>query len=302
MAKKHDIPLRSTTRLRYKPIPSFQQQQQQQAIPKSTTKKPPRLAPLLIGGALLYATATYVSMIVFKSKSDTTPSLPPSSSLVKNDENDEPVTPTNFDTSTIWESVAKKYDKEIGMDEKVMGIGLLRRWLIKQAKGDVLEVSSGTGRNFDYYQPEQIQTLTITDDHPTMLQQSQEKFKQYQDKFHKTFVEFKRANVDQLELMDNDDKDMINKKYDTVVDTFGLCSCRDPVKALVTMADACKSEESRILLLEHGRSHYQWLNRLLDKNVDQHVKKWGKNENISVERKRRKKNYRMRARARAREL
>jgi methyltransferase OMS1 len=32
-----------------------------------------------------------------------------------------------------------------------MGIKLLRRWLVKSAKGRVLEVSAGTGRNLPYY-------------------------------------------------------------------------------------------------------------------------------------------------------
>ncbi|CAO3589387.1 unnamed protein product [Absidia cylindrospora] len=149
-----------------------------------------------------------------------------------------------------------------------MGIGLLRQWLVGQAKGDVLEVSTGTGRNFNYYKPNQVDSLTVTDDHPSMLQAAQSKFKQYQTKFHNTFVSFQSANVDCPESLEK-------KRYDTVVDTFGLCSCGDPAGALVSMADACKSDESRILLLEHGRSHYDWLNRLLDTNVDQHVKKWG---------------------------
>ncbi|CAO3632230.1 unnamed protein product [Cunninghamella blakesleeana] len=274
MVKKHDIPLRPSARLRYKPIPTTH-------IPphntQSTGTKKPKLAPLLIGGALLYVTATYVSMIVFKSKSDTANTISHSTTNANTDQppiatntTEAPVTPSNFDTKNIWEQVARKYDQEIGLDEKVMGIGLLRRWLIRKAKGDVLEVSSGTGRNFDYYQADQVTSLTVTDDHPSMIEQSQEKFiHHYKEKFHQTFVQFKKATIDEPATMDK-------KKYDTVVDTFGLCSCRDPVEALVSMADACKSEQSRILLLEHGRSHYHWLNHLLDKNVDQHVKKWGK--------------------------
>jgi len=58
------------------------------------------------------------------------------------------------------------------------------------------------------------------------------------------------------------------------VDTFGLCSFDDPVKALNEMRRVCK-DDGQILLLEHGRSHYDWLNRVLDVNSQKHTEKWG---------------------------
>lgn len=285
MVKKQNITFQPTQRLKYKPIPSSSNQRTNPpSAAATTTAKRPRLAPILLGGAFLYVTATYVSMIVFKSKQDTTldqpqqqqpsdPSSPSDALTTKKADGTivtQQVTPKNFDTRTIWGQVADRYDDEIGWDEKVMGIGLLRRWLVGQAKGDVLEVSTGTGRNFDYYKPAQVNSLTLTDDHPAMLKSAETKFtKHHQSKFHDAFkATFTPANVEALD----------ENGFDTVVDTFGLCSCGDPAAALVSMAEACKSDESRILLLEHGRSHYDWLNRLLDTNVDQHVKKWGNDE------------------------
>jgi methyltransferase OMS1 len=107
-----------------------------------------------------------------------------------------------------------------------------------------------------------------------MLEQAQSKFEQYSDKFKQAFVNFQKADIQDIDnLTTNDGKP---QKFDTVIDTFGLCSCSDPVEALVSLANACKdSEDSRILLLEHGKSHYDWLNNLLDKNADKHVSKWG---------------------------
>lgn len=97
-----------------------------------------------------------------------------------------------------------------------------------------------------------------------MLQVAERKFEAYRDRFRQAF--FRQANVE----------DEAVSTYDTVVDTFGLCSCSDPEEALISMAKACKpSPESRILLLEHGRSHYDWLNRILDTNVEKHVHRWG---------------------------
>ena len=47
-----------------------------------------------------------------------------------------------------FNSVAEKYDDQIGRDEVVMGINMLRRSLLYfHAKGTVLEVGAGTGRN-----------------------------------------------------------------------------------------------------------------------------------------------------------
>ncbi|KAG2234557.1 hypothetical protein INT48_000460 [Thamnidium elegans] len=205
----------------------------------------PKLAPILMGGTLLYVTATYVSMLVFKSKNDT------NDMIAGNGPEDPTVTPKSFDTTGVWANVAKKYDDEINWDEIIMGMGLLR------------QVSTGTGRNFSYYKPDQVTSATFTDRHEPMLDQAKEKFESYRDKFHHAF--FKTASVEEKH----------SKKYDTIVDTFGLCSCQDPVEALVQLADQCKSTESRVLLLEHGRSHYDWLNRLLDTNLDKHVKQWG---------------------------
>ncbi|KAI7849961.1 hypothetical protein BDC45DRAFT_447908 [Circinella umbellata] len=201
-------------------------------------------------------------MLVFKSKSDTANQNDPE----KRDQQQQQKSAENFDTSPVWEKIAKSYDKEIDWDELIMGIGVMRRFLIGQAKGDVLEVSTGTGRNFDYYKPEQTDSIRYTDRNQGMLAEATSKFDKFKDNFHKTFVEFKQGNVNEQPA----------GRFNTVVDTFGLCSCGDPEEALISMADACKpNEESRILLLEHGRSHYDWLNRILDSNVDKHVTKWG---------------------------
>lgn len=66
--------------------------------------------------------------------------------------------------------------------------------------------------------------------------------------------------------------------FDTVVDTFGLCSYEDPVAALREMARVCKrgDQRGRILLIEHGRSQsHAWLTNILDKHARPHAAKWG---------------------------
>ncbi|MEW5311585.1 MAG: hypothetical protein WDW38_003290 [Sanguina aurantia] len=62
--------------------------------------------------------------------------------------------------------------------------------------------------------------------------------------------------------------------FDTVVDTFGLCSHEDPVLVLREAARVCKPG-GLILLLEHGKSSSDWLNSQLDESASQHHNKWG---------------------------
>lgn len=63
--------------------------------------------------------------------------------------------------------------------------------------------------------------------------------------------------------------------FDTVVDTFGLCSYDDPVAVLKEMNRVCKPD-GRILLLEHGRSKtWSFITKYLDNNAERHAKNWG---------------------------
>ncbi|KDO32703.1 hypothetical protein SPRG_02403 [Saprolegnia parasitica CBS 223.65] len=62
-----------------------------------------------------------------------------------------------------------KYDQEIGTDETMAGIGLMRRFLLKHAQGSILEVAAGTGRNLPYYAPEA--DVLLTDLSASMLAQ-----------------------------------------------------------------------------------------------------------------------------------
>lgn len=157
--------------LKYKPIYT-------PPPPPPPPKQRPKLGPILIGGTLLYVTATYVSMLVFKSKNDT-------NDIVAGKTEKPSVTPATFDTANVWESVAKKYDQEIGWDEVVMGVGLLRRWLIGKAKvspvGAMVRVNQGERELKDVmcremcwkYPQAQAATLTTTTQIKSILSHSQ---------------------------------------------------------------------------------------------------------------------------------
>lgn len=66
-----------------------------------------------------------------------------------------------------------------------------------------------------------------------------------------------------------------DKKYDTVVQTFGLCSVSDPLALLKNMASVVKPETGRIILLEHGKGWSDWINKKLDAWAPQHFNRYG---------------------------
>ena len=166
-----------------------------------------------------------------------------------------------------FHQIAYAYDDEIGKDELVMGINLLRRALLYfHAKGRTLEVGAGTGRNLGYY-PDVVSKIILTDTSDRMLLRARKKL----EKMSKSDQDrHEVAIVDAANLKDYDDD-----AFDTVVDTFGLCSFDDPVAVLNELQRVCHPN-GKILLLEHGRSKsYEGLSKYLDKNAERHAKNWG---------------------------
>jgi methyltransferase OMS1, mitochondrial len=174
-----------------------------------------------------------------------------------------------------FNDIAARYDAMIDMDERVMGMTLLRRYLLyRHAKGTVLEMAAGTGRNLSYYLPRKVDRVVLTDASDPMLQQAQQKILQLRKEEEdnvptKNKPQFAVLQADSTHLTFRD------HTFDTVVDTFGLCSFDDPVAVLKEMQRVCKPD-GKILLLEHGRStSWQWVNKILDHNVERHAKNWG---------------------------
>ena len=81
----------------------------------------------------------------------------------------EPKEPkTREETRSIYNRMAKAYDQEIGMEERLIGIGKQRKALAELATGVTLEVGCGTGRNLAYY-PATLSHITLTDFSPNMI-------------------------------------------------------------------------------------------------------------------------------------
>jgi methyltransferase OMS1 len=192
-----------------------------------------RRAALLVAGGGIYATAVYFTF-QFLSTSDEDNKLV----AVKDSHVHNPLRTLTF------QKIAPSYDDQIDKDEIVMGIKLLRRSLLYfHAKGTVLEIGAGTGRNLPYY-PSQVNKVVLTDTSDQMLLRAWNKLQASSDSFRDRFKIFV-ADASRLPYS--------NDSFDTVVSTFGLCSFNDPVAVLREMQRMCKPG-GKILLLEHGRS------------------------------------------------
>ncbi|KAJ3213292.1 Methyltransferase-like protein 7B [Dinochytrium kinnereticum] len=165
----------------------------------------------------------------------------------------------------VYSNLAKTYDKSIEWDEWLLGLKSKRSSLLKQAKGDVIELAAGTGRNVEHYPPKVLlKSITFTDGNEHMLEQAFQKYASHRSSLPPTT----------FSIQDSSSIPHSAASFDTVVDTFGLCSFSDPVASLKEMKRVCRAD-GKILLLEHGRSTWGWLNSALDKSAMDHAKEWG---------------------------
>lgn len=178
------------------------------------------------------------------------------------------------DTTEFYDEKASEYDDSIKWEERGVLMGMRRRWLMKQLSGDVLEVACGTGRNIPYLSPELIRSITFLDSSKNMVNITQEKFRKAYPKFKNVAFTVGKAE-DLVNLADD------HVKYDTIVEAFGLCAHEDPVKALKNMASLLKPG-GRIVLLEHGRSKWDFINNHLDFKSEKRMKTWACRWNLDI--------------------
>jgi methyltransferase OMS1 len=195
------------------------------------------------------------------------------------------------DVSDRYNTTAPTFDADVELSEKAMGLGKKRRDLVQMARGNVLEVSCGTGRNLPFYELGErrgadkdgrasvigCRTVTFLDLSPQMVAITKEKF----EKLHPTFqgVEFQAGDAGCVGPPTVSRAGSVNEDlplyFDTVLQTMGLCSMPDPAATLRHLGSVTEPVRGQILLLEHGRSHYDWLNRILDNLAPAHADRHG---------------------------
>ena len=241
--------------------------------------------PLLRGGLAAFAAGGTLAALGVKKETGEGPTLSdptssPSSSII---------TPS----LATFNAIAPSYDARIDREEFFMGIPLLRRFLIRKARGDVLEVACGTGRNLPFYRSPAVTSLTLADPSAGMLAVAAGAAEDREDEASTPPVSLVRVSAEELTTAGEGPTvgpasarwpaprsappvgRVPARAFDTVVDTFGLCSMTDPVAGLKQLAAAC-APGGRILLLEHGRSgKWGWLDARLDAGAHSHAAKWG---------------------------
>ena len=137
----------------------------------------------------------------------------------------------------IYDKMADRYDGMIRLSERLfMGDG--RRWVCSQARGDVLEIAVGTGRNLPFY-PQEVR-LTGVDLSPAMLAVARQRAQTLG-----RAVDLRVGNAQALDFPD--------ASFDTVVCTLSLCTIPDDRRAVAEAVRVLRSG-GRLLLLEHVRS------------------------------------------------
>lgn len=120
--------------------------------------------------------------------------------------------------------------------------------LIREARGRVLEIGVGTGKNLPFYDPASTTEMVGIDLNPGMLARARSKPC--------------RVPVTLLE-MDAQRLEFPDASFDTVLASYVFCSIPDPIAALREAARVCRPD-GRILLLEHVRIDRPIIGPLMD--------------------------------------
>lgn len=188
--------------------------------------------------------------------------------------------PKPSDTTVKFEQMGAEYDNIINMDERIMFMGSKRRNLVSNLTGDVLEVSCGTGRNLKYIDLKRLDSITFLDSSRKMVEVTMKKFTDRFIGYKKVaFVVGKAEELPKLTGLDEKGNPKI--KYDTIFESFGLCCHEDPVEALKNFEKILKPG-GRIILLEHGRGTYDFINKILDRRAEKHAEKFGCRWNLEI--------------------
>lgn len=129
------------------------------------------------------------------------------------------------------------YDRKIGIFERVL-FGGGREWVCAQARGDVLEIAAGTGRNLEHY-PDDVR-LTAIELSPAMLEIARDRARAVRRE-----ADLRVGDAQALEFPD--------ESFDMVVTTLSLCTIPDD-RAAVAEVKRVLRPGGRFVFMEHVRS------------------------------------------------
>ena len=251
------------------------------------------------------------------------------------------------DVSSIYDNIAPNFDSCVASSEVLGLVNWRRRHLARQARGNVLEVSVGTGRNLKYYKldytwkdwyantqyaelrrrkieheaklkamsddteaetpymPEvdidlplnspwveerlkakeltgadvrenanRVNSLTFVDLSAPMVDIARKKFERKYPGYGPVQF-FTQSALDALPSSPITNRVRRQGGYDYILQSMGLCSTPEPVQLLRHLSGLAHPSRGKILLLEHGKSYWGWLNRYLDSTAPRHAKNHG---------------------------
>jgi ubiquinone/menaquinone biosynthesis C-methylase UbiE len=137
----------------------------------------------------------------------------------------------------IYDASAAHYDKDMAFSEKLL-FGDGRAWACSHARGQVLEIAIGTGRNLPFY-PANVE-ITGIEISPAMLEIARQRAQSLGRQ-----VELVLGDAQALPFPD--------QRFDTVVCTLSLCSIPDERQAIAEVWRVLRPG-GHLVALEHVRS------------------------------------------------
>jgi len=135
-----------------------------------------------------------------------------------------------------------------------------REWVMKQVRGQVLEVGFGSGLNLPYY-PREVKTLSAIEPSTAMRDRAIKRV----EKSGKT-VSIIARGIDKKQFLPDG-------SFDTIVSTWTMCTVADPAAALKEIYRLLK-RGGRFVFVEHGlapdREVVKW-----QKRFNNFTQKWG---------------------------
>lgn len=116
----------------------------------------------------------------------------------------------------------------------------IRKQIIHQAQGTVLEIGAGSGANFPHYDPTRVTRLYAVEPNPGMIRLAEKKRNKT-----KLNIEYLGLPSDRIPLGDT--------TMDTVVSTFTLCTISDLAPAIQGLARVLKPD-GKLIFFELGLS------------------------------------------------
>ncbi|MBI3794908.1 MAG: methyltransferase domain-containing protein [Nitrospinae bacterium] len=146
-----------------------------------------------------------------------------------------------------WDKAAKTFDKTsaVGVERRY---GKVKQGLFAKAKGKILLVAAGTGKDFAYLPPGQ--DVVAVDFSRKMLEFAREKISGYDGK-----LSLCQGDVQQLCMADG--------VFDTIVTSCTFCSVPDPVKGLRELRRVLKPG-GQLLMFEHVRAGNPLIGFMMD--------------------------------------